>query len=114
MSRGKDTSMERTQNGFILKFATRRGHRRQQLEGLAVVAKQIKGITETKNKEDVYGCAGIATGYANAMREYGLISAEELKDVIELIGEIGEDALGRIEREKRPVFLRAIKRGLRA
>ncbi|MDE5820679.1 MAG: hypothetical protein K2N41_04495 [Lachnospiraceae bacterium] len=81
----------------------RRGRFRQQAEGLKIINQTLQEITKTENRDDVHAHTGIATGYANAMRDLGLMSESELDDVIAVIGQAGERALHRIETTK-PLF----------
>ena len=75
----------------------RRGRFRQQMEGLKIINMTLREITKAESRNDVYAQAGIATGYANAMQNDGLMSEDELKDVVDVIGQEGERALFRIE-----------------
>ncbi len=87
------------------RIAVRRGVRRQQETGLKELNKLLQDIREAKDRESVVAQTGIATGYANAMRHFDLISASELKDVIEVIGQAGERATSRIEAASRPFLV---------
>lgn len=81
----------------------RRGRGRQQMEGLKIINGILREITKAESRDGVYAQAGIAIGYANAMQKYGLMSEDELKDVVDAIGQEGESALHRIETTK-PLF----------
>ncbi len=95
------------------RIAMRRGVRQQQETGLKELNKLLQDIKTAKDRKSVVAQTGIATGYANAMRHFGLISASELKDVIEVIGQAGERATSRIEAENRPFWLRIIRKRVR-
>lgn len=95
------------------RIAVRRGMRQQQETGLKELNKLLQDIKVTKDHKSVVAQTGIATGYANAMHHFGLISASELKDVIEVIGQAGERATSRIEAENRPFWLRIIRKWVR-
>lgn len=81
----------------------RRGLLCQQMEGLKIINMALREITKAESRNDVYAQTGIATGYANAMKNYGLMSEDELNDVVDVIGQEGERALHRIETTK-PLF----------
>ncbi|MCM1088947.1 MAG: hypothetical protein NC419_12385 [Muribaculaceae bacterium] len=83
------------------RIAARRGMVRQQVKGLGELNKLLKEIREVQDRESLVTQTGIATGYANAMSHFCLISEDELKDVIEVIGQAGESAVKRIENAKR-------------
>ncbi len=94
--------------GEMLKTARivmRRGMRQQQETGLKELNKLLQDIRAAKDRESVVKKTGIATGYANAMRHFELISANELNDVIEVIGQAGERATSRIESASRPFLV---------
>ncbi len=95
------------------RIVVRRGMRQQQETGLKELNKLLQDIKAAKDRKNVLAQTGIATGYANAMRHFGLISASELKDVIEVIGQAGERATSRIEAENRPFWLRIIRKRVR-
>lgn len=96
------------------RIAVRRGMRQQQQEGLKELNTLLQEIRLGKTKKDVCTQTGIATGYANAMRRFDLISENELKDVIDVIGQAGEQTARRIEAASRPFWLRIIRKWVRA
>lgn len=85
----------------------------QQETGLKELNKLLKGIREAKDRESVMTKTGIATGYANAMRHFDLISENELKDVIEVIGQAGEKTASRIKSTNRPFWLQIFRKRVR-
>lgn len=95
------------------RIAVRRGMRQQQ-KGLKELNTLLQEIRLEKTKKDVYTQTGIATGYANAMRHFDLISENELKDVIDVIGQAGEQTARRIEAKNRPFWRRIIRKRVRA
>lgn len=96
------------------RIAVRRGMRQQQQKGLKELNTLLQEIRLEKTKKDVYIQTGIATGYANAMRHFDLISENELKDVIDVIGQAGEQTARRIEAKNRPFWRRIIRKRVRA
>ena len=92
----------------------RRGIMRQQEAGIKELDKLLKEIGLSKDRESVMVQAGIATGYANAMCHSNLMTKEELKDVIEVIGHAGDKAVHRIEAESRPFWYHILGKGARA
>ena len=90
-----------------------RGKVNLQAAGLRIVSEFLEKMYTAEEKEEAFAYAGIATGYANAMKTYGFITAEELRDVIEVIEQAGEKAANRIEAAKRPFLMRAIKKVVR-
>ena len=91
-------------------ITVRRGMRQQQQKGLKELNTLLQEIRLEKTKKDVYTQTGIATGYANAMRHFDLISEKELKDVIEVIGQAGEQTARRIETANRPFWSRIFRK----
>lgn len=91
------------------RIAVRRGMRQQQQKGLKELNTLLQEIRLEKTKKDVYTQTGIATGYANAMRHFDLISENELKDVIDVIGQAGEQTASRIKATRRPFWKRMWK-----
>ncbi len=90
----------RTQQKDTLKtvrISRRFGMERQQAAGMKELNKLLQDIRVAKDRESVVVQTGIATGYANAMHHFDLISESELNDVIEVIGQAGERATSRIE-----------------
>ncbi len=92
------------------RIVMRRGMRQQQETGLKELNRLLQDIRAAKDRESVVAQTGIATGYANAMRHFDLISASELKDVIGVIGQTGERAASRIEAAGRPSWQRVIRK----
>lgn len=92
----------------------KRGIMRQQEAGIKELDKLLKEIGLSKDRESVMVQAGIATGYANAMYHSNLMTKEELKDVIEVIGHAGDKAVHRIEAENRPFWSYILGKGVRA
>ena len=90
-----------------------RGKIEEQGVGLRIISDFLKKMDTAEETEEAFAYAGIATGYANAMKLYGFITAEELQDVIEVIEQAGEKAASRIEAAKRPFLMRAIKKVVR-
>lgn len=83
----------------------RRGLEHQQAQGIEIIARMVKEIIMAQEREDVIANAGIAVGYANAMQKCGLLSEDELAEMIEMLEQIGEDALDRTEKQSRRPFL---------
>lgn len=86
----------------------RRGRRAVQGMGLKELDKLLKRIKETSDPEDVVIQMSIATGYANAMCQFGLMSDEELKEVIEVIEQAGKMAIHRIMNARHSIWSRII------
>lgn len=78
----------------------RRGRREWQEMGLRELNRSLQEIREAEDCEAVSTWTGIATGYANAMCHFGLMSEEELKDVIAVIGQAGEQTARRVRKSK--------------
>lgn len=95
-------------------IAMRRGMRERQETGLRELNILLQEIRAAKDREDVSTRTGIATGYANAMYHFDLMSEGELKDVIAVIGQAGEQTARRIEATSRPSWLRMIRKVVQA
>lgn len=85
------------------RIVLRRGCFHQQYTGVKTINQTLQKIAKAESRDDVHAQTGIATGYANAMWEMGLMSESELNDIIAVIGQAGERALHRIETTK-PLF----------
>lgn len=88
------------------KIYLQRGKGRQQIAGLKQLKNLLQEIRKATDREDAIARAGIATGYANAMQHFGLMTKEELRNVIEVVGRAGEKAAKRIETARRPFWVR--------
>lgn len=95
------------------KIYLQRGKGRQQIAGLKQLNDLLQEIRTATDREDAIARTGIATGYANAMQHFGLMTKEELQDVIEVVGQAGEKAAKRIEAARRPFWVR-IGKGAKA
>lgn len=95
------------------RVAVRRGMRQQQQKGLKELNALLQKIRLEKTKKDVYTQTGIATGYANAMRHFDLISENELKDIIDVIGQAGEQTDRRIEAKNHHFWWHVIRKWAR-
>lgn len=95
------------------RILTRRGMREKQEISLKELNKLLQEIRKAKDHKDVITQTGIATGYANAMYHLGLMSEGELKDVIVVIGQAGEQTARQIKAEKRPLWTRIIRKKVR-
>ncbi|MBD5504113.1 MAG: hypothetical protein HDR09_20190 [Lachnospiraceae bacterium] len=96
------------------RIAMRRGRRELQTMGVRELSKLLLEIREARDCEAVSVRTGIATGYANAMCHFGLMSEGELQDVIAVIGQAGEQTARRIEAASRPSWLRVIRKVVQA
>lgn len=92
----------------------KRGIMQQQQKGMEHINSLLNDIKKADEKEMAFAYAGIATGYANAMRTFDLIEDTELRDVIAVIEQAGQRAIDRIEKEKRPILWRAIHKRAKA
>lgn len=70
----------------------RRGRGHQQEIGFKNINKLLREIELSTVREDAMAYAGIAVGYANAMQHFGLMSEEELINVIKVIEQVLEAA----------------------
>lgn len=94
-------------------IVVRRGMREWQEKGLKELNTLLQEIRLAKDKKDIFTKTGIATGYANAMYHYNLVSKEELKNVIDVIGQAGEKAVFRMEAARRLFWVRIVTKGAR-
>ncbi len=94
------------------KVAAKRGRTMQQQSALNTIEKIVKEIMCATDRDDAIAQTGIAVGYANAMYHNDLMTKEELQEMIEMLGQAGENALARIEKS-RPSLLQRLtaKRG---
>lgn len=80
-----------------------------QQEGLEGLTKIMQEVWGAENYKELEKWGGIATGYANALRDIDLISKSELTDIIEVIDWAGRKTKRRIEAVRHPFWSR-IKR----
>lgn len=72
---------------------------KKQVQGLKIIEQLINDIHESPEREDAIVKTGIAVGYANAMKQDGLLSEKELEEMIEMIGQVGKKELDRIGKQ---------------
>jgi len=75
----------------------------EQRRDMKIVEELLDRVKEAKDRDDVFVCAAIAVGYANAMQVHENITEPELKRLNTMIGAIAERRLvqiGKIERRK--------------
>lgn len=68
-----------------------------QKKGVWNLNAMLEMIRKKQSRDEITAMAGVATGYANAMWHFGLMSEKELTDVVGVIGKEGENALRRTE-----------------
>ncbi|MBD5536875.1 MAG: hypothetical protein HDQ99_14725 [Lachnospiraceae bacterium] len=83
----------------IVKVRARRGRIGSQRQGLETIGRLLKEICALEGREEVIARTGVAAGYANAMKQYALLSDNELEEIIELLNQAGEDRLERIDKK---------------
>lgn len=91
-----------------------RGRGAQQQSAMETIEKVVKQIICATDREDAIAQTGIAVGYANAMYHNGLMTKEELQEMIEMLGQVGEDALARVEKSRPSLLSRLTARRGRA
>lgn len=80
----------------IVKVRARRGRIGQQRQGIEIIGRLLKEICMMESREEVITRVGVAAGYTNAMKQYALLSDNELEEIIEMLKQAGEDRLERI------------------
>lgn len=91
-----------------------RAVRKWQEKGVRQLNELLEDIKEAQGRENVVAKTGIATGYANAMCHFGLISEEELKDVVRIIGQAGEKSLQKFRNFRRCFWFYGGRKGAKA
>ncbi|MDE6421250.1 MAG: hypothetical protein K2K87_12115 [Lachnospiraceae bacterium] len=81
----------------IARIELKYGKMKQQEEGLRVIYNALKEITEATSSDNVIMMVGVATGYANAMQHFNLISSSELEDIVEVIKYAGNWELSKVK-----------------
>lgn len=88
--------------------------RKQQDEGIQTISNLCNSVITAETHDETLVQSALAVGYANAMKAAGLIQSEELKDLIEMIGQIGEEKLKQIDSMERNIIMRHIRKKVKA
>lgn len=88
--------------------------RKQQDEGIQTISNLCNSVITAETHDETLVQAALAVGYANAMKAAGLIQSEELKDLIGMIGQIGEEKLKQIDSMERNIIMRHIRKKVKA
>lgn len=88
----------------------RRGCADRQRKDLEIVMEQCKKVIAAESCEEIMTHTGIAVGYANAMQQHGLISSEELQELIDMLDEIGTDRMEVIDEMNRNIISRLFRK----
>lgn len=91
----------------------RREHAEMQQEDIRRIMEMTAEIKTASNRDDVLIQTAIAVGYANAMRLHGLIGEEELHDVIDMLGTVGEEQLKEVNKLHNRLIFRHIRKVVR-
>lgn len=75
----------------------RKGHERQQIEGIKIIASQIAATRKADTEQQTLIQSAIAVGYANAMKNNDLISEDELEEIMKMVTAAAEDNMKLIE-----------------
>lgn len=90
-----------------------REHADMQAEDVRRIMEMATEIKTADNRDDVLIQTAIAVGYANAMRLHGLINEEELHDLIDMLGTVGEDQLKEVSKLHNRLIFRHIRKVVR-
>lgn len=90
-----------------------REHADMQAEDVRRIMEMATEIKTADNRDDVLIQTAIAVGYANAMRLHGLINEEELHDLIDMLGTVGEDRLKEVSKLHNRLIFRHIRKAVR-
>lgn len=88
----------------------RRGISARQKMDLEIIMEQCRKAMSASSREEIITHTGIAVGYANAMQQHGLISDEELQDLIDMLDEISEDRMETVEQMNRNIISRLLRK----
>lgn len=86
----------------------------KQDEGIQTIFDLCNSINTAESHDEALVQSAIAVGYANAMQAAGLIQKQELADLIDMIGQIGEDKLKQIDSMERNIIMRHIRKKVKA
>lgn len=90
-----------------------REHAEMQAEDVRRIMEMAAEIKTADNHDDVLIQTAIAVGYANAMHLHGLISTDELHDLIDMLGTVGEDQLKEVNKLHNRLIFRHIRKVVR-
>lgn len=77
----------------------------EQKRDMKIMEGLIDEIKAAQKRDNVFMCAAIAVGYANAMEVHTIITEKELKRLNAMIGAIAERRLAEVDRlERKKVF----------
>lgn len=89
-----------------------REHAEMQKEDVRRIMEMAAEIKTADNRDDVLIQTAIAVGYANAMHLHGLVSREELADLIDMLGTVGEDQLKNVSKLHNRLIFRHIRKAV--
>lgn len=91
-------------------IAARIGKEQRQKADINTIIRLTKEIKTADTREAVMAQSGIACGYINAMNAHDLISDEEMQQLINMIGEVGEIRLHEVSKIEFKIFSRYFRK----
>lgn len=87
-----------------------RGVKEPQRQGIEELNKLLGEIKTAEDIKHIFIQTGIATGYANAMYHFGLITQKELSEVIEVINQVSEKTADHLKNVQYSSYIGFIKK----
>lgn len=85
-----------------------------QRSDVQMIQKIANEAATAETKEEAIISVAVAVGYANAMHQHGLITFEELNNLANMLGSLGEDTVKSIEDRERPILSRHFRKKVQA
>ena len=86
-----------------------RGRLKEQEEAMQQFTKLAQEARQAEDRESVFAKTGLAAGFANGILRAGLITKDELTQLVYMLDRAGSDRLAELDKKKAPVFHRIFK-----
>lgn len=86
-----------------------RGRLKEQEEAMQQFTKLAQEARQAEDRESVFAKTGLAAGFANGILRAGLITKDELTQLVDMLDRAGSDRLAELDKKKAPVFHRIFK-----
>lgn len=89
-----------------------RGRIKEQEEAMQQFAKLAQEARHAEDRESVFAKTGLAAGFANGILRAGLITKDELAQLVDVLNKAGSDRLAELDAKRKSVFHRIFKRAV--
>lgn len=114
MSRRQTEELMRFISGMSVKkdsifIHAERGRIKEQEEAMQQFAKLAQEARHAEDRESVFAKTGLAAGFANGILRAGLITKDELAQLVDMLNKAGNDRLAELDAKRKSVFHRIFK-----